>query len=106
VAGQQQQQRQGLRHLPRNGNVWSVDLQADVQAVCKEVGLPREVGAALAAAAAAGHVSANPGVLLSQVCDMVLLMWGILINNIMCMRHVCRLHTTASRASCADRACL
>jgi hypothetical protein len=103
---QQLQQRRGLRHLPRNGNVWSVDLQADVQAVCKEVGLPREVAAALAAAAAAGQVSANPGVLLSQVCDMVLLMWRILITNTMCMGHVCGLHTTASRASCADRACL
>lgn len=62
----QQQQRQ-RRHLPRNGNVWSVDLAADVAAVCKEVGLGREVAGALAAAAAAGQVSANPGVLLSQV---------------------------------------
>jgi hypothetical protein len=73
---QQQQQRQrDPRRLPRNGNVWSVDLQTDVQAVCKEVGLSRKVAAVLAAAAAAGQVSANPGVLLSQVGDLLLLMW-------------------------------
>jgi hypothetical protein len=65
---QLQQQRKERVHLPRNGNVWSLDLHADVAAVCKEVGLGRDVAAAVAAAAAAGKVSANPGVLLSQVC--------------------------------------
>ncbi len=47
--------------------IWSSSLQKDIQSVAEEASLPPAAAAAIVAAARAGVVSCNPGVLLHQV---------------------------------------
>lgn len=58
-------------------------LSADIASVCEELQLPSSVAAALAAAAAKGHISGNPGVLLPQVRS-----W-CMIKAVLASRHLC-----------------
>lgn len=68
---QRQLQEQGhLHELQSNGGrhgSWSDQVGADIELVCKELKMPPSVAAALSRAAAKGHISCNPGILLSQV---------------------------------------
>lgn len=75
-AQQQQQQLQDdsststTSTTSRHG-VWSSKVAADIRVVCQELKLPQSVAAALCAAASKGHISCNPGILLSQVSSLV-----------------------------------
>jgi len=68
-----QRQIQEQRHLPKQQSTggrhgsWSDQVAADLELVCKELKMPPSVAAALSRAAAKGHISCNPGILLSQV---------------------------------------
>jgi hypothetical protein len=67
---QQYQQKQGLpapNHHVDQAGARSAKVSADITSVCEELRLPNSVAAALASAAAKGHISCNPGVLLPQV---------------------------------------
>jgi hypothetical protein len=68
---QQQLQQQGSRH-----GTWSPKVGADLALVCAELKLPQTLAPALSAAAAKGHISCNPGILLSQVRWCTLAMLG------------------------------
>lgn len=52
-------------------------LSADVTSVCEELQLPSSVAAVLAAAAAKGRISSNPGVLLPQVSSWAMVMTAL-----------------------------